>query len=349
MVEYLLVALLTALAALVAALFLTNRAQTRRAERALRLKQEFQALVQAWSQRDPLPEEIGRLRSLADLDRPTLFQACLQLNNLESATAERIRSGLQRSGIIAGLLADLAHRSAGRRAEACSILGRAGYAGAIAPLTERLHDRDPRVQHCAISALCELKAIQAIERITMVMETSGRWTDLLAIMALSRMGSAAVPAIGALLQRSESQAMTKALLQVTTQLGSAADPAMIRRLARHDAPEVRVEAVRTLGHIPPEPESVDVCVAALDDVAWPTRALAARSLGRLKDPRATPRLERAVGDTAYWVRHHAAEALAQLGGTGQAALRQRLTDVNPFVRDMAAQVLFTDAATRATT
>ena len=55
---------------------------------------------------------------------------------------------------------------------------------------------------------------------------------------------------------------------------------------------------------------------------------------------AHPPGERAMGDQAYWVRHHVAEAMAALGTRGEAALRRALTHDNPFVRDMAAQTLF---------
>jgi HEAT repeat-containing taxis protein len=151
-----------------------------------------------------------------------------------------------------------------------------------------------------------------------------------------------------LLERSVTPARIKGLLQVTGQLGAAADPDAVRALVSHEDPEVRVEAVRALGRIPPDPASVDVCLAALDDEAWPTRALAARSLGRLGDERAIPRLERGMGDPAYWVRHHAGEALAELGAAGIRALERRLEDPNPFVRDMAAQKLFTSAAAQET-
>ena len=168
-------------------------------------------------------------------------------------------------------------------------------------------------------------------------------------MALSRMGPASVTRVGALLETSTSPPMIKGLLQVTAQLGLASNPALIRSLARHDHPEVRVEAVRALGHIPPEVESVDVCLAALDDPAWPTRALAARSIGRLGGGQAIPRLERAMGDTAYWVRHHAGQALANLGEPGREALERRLADANPFVRDMATQMLFTRTTARQAT
>jgi HEAT repeat protein len=47
-----------------------------------------------------------------------------------------------------------------------------------------------------------------------------------------------------------------------------------------------------------------------------------------------------MGDPAYWVRYHVAEAMGALGESGAAALRRGLDDANPFVRDMAAQALF---------
>ena len=93
-----------------------------------------------------------------------------------------------------------------------------------------------------------------------------------------------------------------------------------------------------------EPESVATCLRALDDAEWPPRALAAASLGRLGDTVAVARLRQAMGDPAYWVRHHVAEALASLGEAGETALRGAADDSTPFVRDMAAQALYLRAA-----
>ncbi len=134
--------------------------------------------------------------------------------------------------------------------------------------------------------------------------------------------------------------MIKGLLQVTSRIGVAADPATIRSLASHDDLEIRVEALRVLGAIAPDPRLDEICLAALDDAEWPVRAIAASSLGRLRAERALPRLALAMGDPAYWVRHHVAEAMASLGEPGADALRRALRDANPFVRDMAAQALF---------
>jgi len=274
--------------------------------------------------------------------RPELV-ACLQaLPGLDAAEAGRVRDMLRLSPAASHELGRLGHRSAARRAEACRFAGRLGDTSAVPRLVELLRDRDPGVRRDAIRALGELRAVEAVPHIADAIEAMGEWSNLLLLMALIRMGSACAPVIGALLAApgTRSPAAVKGLLLVTSRIGVAADPTTIRSLASHDEMEIRVEAVRVLGTIAPDPRSSDVCLAAMDDAEWPVRAIAASSLGRLRDERALPRLARAMGDPAYWVRHHVAEAMASLGEPGAEALRGALHDTNPFVRDMAAQALF---------
>jgi HEAT repeat protein len=228
---------------------------------------------------------------------------------------------------------------------ACRFAGRLGDASAVPRLVQLLRDRDPAVRREAIRALGDLRAVEAVPDIADAIEAMGEWSNLLLLMALIRMGPDCAPAIGALLAAPGARmpATIKGLLLVTSRIAVAADPATIRALASHDEMEIRVEAVRVLGAIAPDPRSGDICLAAMDDAEWPVRAIAASSLGRLRDERAIPRLARAMGDPAYWVRHHIAEAMASMGEPGAEALRAALHDANPFVRDMAAQALFMHA------
>lgn len=340
-----LLGMLGAAAALVVLLFLLNLIHRRQADRALRLEAKVADLLALWAARRASPAELAWLRRLGHADRRVLFSCCLStLPGLSEAARTRVRRVLRDSGLLDHEVLRLRHRDWARRADACRILGGIGHGAAAPALIERLEDPNETVRQHAIAALGDLGAVQALGPIVESLDASAGWGNLLVIMALSRMGSRAVPAIDALLAESTSPARTKALLQVTGQLGMAAAPALVRSLARHEDAEVRIEAVRTLGTLAADPESVDVCLAAMDDEAWPTRALAARSLGFLGDARAIPRLERAMGDPAYWVRHRAGEALARLSDAGRAALGRALGDANPFVRDMAAQVLFMTAS-----
>jgi HEAT repeat protein len=269
--------------------------------------------------------------------------ACLEaLPRLEVAEAERIRDMLCLSPAARRELGRLRHRSAARRIEACRFAGRLRESATVPRLVELLRDRDPGVRREAIRALGELRAVEAVPHIVDAIEGMGEWTNLLLLMALVRMGPACAPAIGAVLAApgARSPATLKGLLMVTSRIGVVADPAVVRALVSHDDPEVRVDAVRVLGAIAPDPRSADACLAAMDDGEWPVRAIAASSLGRLRDDRALARLRQSMGDPAYWVRQHVAEAMASMGEPGAEALRGALQDANPFVRDMAAQVLF---------
>jgi HEAT repeat protein len=337
----LLLTLVAVAAMLVVALLLCNWRHGQQAEDARRLVRTLERMVPRWVGQGPSATEIDWLTHLSEADRQVLLGFCIGMPpRLDRDATERIRGVLCQSGLLEREVARLRRRSPAQRAEACRILGRLGQSDAIPVLLERLRDADSMVRRQAIGALADLGAVEALGPVAEAIDASADWSNLLAIMALARMGPASSRQVGALLAGSRSPGMTKALLQVTGQLGVAADPAAVRALASHPDPEIRVEAVRTLGNIAPDAESVTVCLAAMDDSEWPVRALAACSLGRLRDGRAIPRLERAMGDTAYWVRHHAAEAMAGLGEAGETALRRRLRDANPFVRDMAAQVLF---------
>jgi HEAT repeat protein len=337
----LLATLVSAAALLFAALLLLNWLHRRADARAARLRQALEPMLAGCAERDATEAEVEWLARLPRGDGRTVLVACLEaLPGLAPEAAERVRDALGSSGLGRREVTMLRHRSAARRIEGCRFAGRLGDTGAVPLLVERLGDRDPAVRREAIRALGELRAVDAVGDIAETIESIGEWGNLLLVMALIRMGPEAAPPIAALLAGAKSPSMSKALLQVTGRLGVASDPALIRALAAHPEVEVRVEAVRVLGCIARSAEASNVCLGAMDDAEWPVRALAAWSLGRVGDERAVPRLARAMGEPAYWVRHHAAEAMAALGERGEAALRRGLEDENPFVRDMAAQVLF---------
>jgi len=74
------------------------------------------------------------------------------------------------------------------------------------------------------------------------------------------------------------------------------------------------------------------------------RAQAARALGRVQAPLAVHALAARLTDASWWVRHHAAYALKELGEEGQVALRQAVaSSPDPYARDMAHEALTGEA------
>ena len=269
--------------------------------------------------------------------------ACLEaLPGLEAAEADRVRDMLSLSPAARRELARLGSRSASRRAEACRFAGRLGDTAAVPRLVELLCDRDPAVRREAIRALGELRAVEAVPDIADAIEGLKEWSNLLLLMALIRMGPACAPAIGALLAEPDarSPAMLKGLLQVTSRIGVATDPAVVRcaRLARRHGGPGRGRA-RPRRHRARSPIR-----RRLPRGDRRRRVAGARHRRLVAGPAARRARRRAagsaMGDPAYWVRHHVAEAMASMGEPGAEALRDALRDANPFVRDMAAQTLF---------
>jgi HEAT repeat protein len=338
-----------ALAGLLAIVLLgVNRLHAWRDARIARLERQAAFMLTAWADGRGAPAGLVPWAHLGRADRLVMLACWARtLPLLEPRRSAAARAGLRRDGMLDPVMSGLRGRSTLRRAEACRLLGRLGGSDAVAPLVERLGDQNPAVRREAIGALADLGAVEALVDIARAIDTTNDWGNLLTTMRLVRLGPRAVPTIGALLASATSAETLKALLQVSGGLGAAADPGQVRLLALHRNPEVRVEALRTLGCIAPEAESVTVCLAAMDDQEWPVRALAAASLGRLGDPAAVPRLERAMGDPAYWVRHHVTGALLALGSAGAAALTRARKHQNPFVRDMAAQALWQGSRGRA--
>ena len=333
---------------LMVALLLVNRLHACRDARRSVLERQANLMLAAWADARHTPRGLVPWSRLSDAEqRVMLTYWARALPSLERKREGAARAGLRHAGVLEPVTAGLSHRSPARRAEACRLLGRLGGADAVRQLIARLHDREPVVRREAIGALADLRAVEAVVDIVRAIDATGDWGNLLTTMRLVRLGPGAIPALGALLASASSPETLKALLQVCGRLGGVADSDRVRRLALHHDPEVRVEALRTLGSIGPDADSVTICLAAMDDTEWPVRALAAASIGRLGDPVAVPRLERAMGDPAYWVRHHVAGALLALGPAGLEALTRAREHSNPFVRDMAAQALWLGAPERA--
>jgi HEAT repeat protein len=79
---------------------------------------------------------------------------------------------------------------------------------------------------------------------------------------------------------------------------------------------------------------------ALDDPHWAVRAQAAKALGRMHAHHCEDALAAKLCDSAWWVRRHAAYALADLGEPGQLALANVVrSSTDRYAREMAREAL----------
>lgn len=103
--------------------------------------------------------------------------------------------------------------------------------------------------------------------------------------------------------------------------------------------EVRVAAARALGRLG-MPEATPALLPLLADDRWPVRAMTAQALGRLSASPAVDALADVVTDPSWWVRHHAAYALAAIGGDGHDALVTiAARSPDRYAREMAREAL----------
>jgi HEAT repeat protein len=100
---------------------------------------------------------------------------------------------------------------------------------------------------------------------------------------------------------------------------------------------VRSSAVLALAKI--GQPATQVFQAALQDEDWFVRAIAAKSLGQIKDPQTVKDLVNVLNDKEWFVRKRAAEALSKIGEPAIVPLIDALKDQNGLVRECAAEAL----------
>lgn len=204
----------------------------------------------------------------------------------------------------------------------------------LAPL---LADRSPIVSLCAARALAQVDPPRAMAMFVPMIVEREDWVpgSVARILAENGDGSAA---------RELGNALLRANAGTTAKL--------VRFLADVDA-ERASGVIRQLldGHV--DDHIISVCLQLVSDPAdrervtrfltasrWHVRMHAASALGRIGENSDGKQLEPLLGDSVWWVRYRAAQALLALPGMGAQALRelqQRLGDA--YGRDIIAQVL----------
>lgn len=288
---------------------------------------------------------IGDLLVRDDLNRPSLhrlakseiFRGAVMayLRFLSGDDRGRLVELCQRIGIVDHLIDQTRSSNRVLRAEAVEGLAEIADAGTMDTLVFLLADPVPEIQVHAASALARIGDPRAVRSILAAMDGAEPWAAQRFGDALYLFGRNGVEGMAAYL--SSTGSYRPLVARVLGLLGDfRAEPALVQALSSRDE-ELRVRAAAALGRAG-TPQAVPYLLDVLRDGRWEVRAQAATSLGGTMDPASLPGLEKALTDTAWWVRHNAAAALIDIPG-GREALRQALTNPDPYARDAAAAVL----------
>jgi len=256
-------------------------------------------------------------RAVADL-------ALAELPKVRGEAHVGVRRLFVEGDLAAIYLDDARSRSARRRGLAAEALGELRLVEAIPALEVLIVDSAPEIRLIAARALSKQGVPLAAEALLMGL-TRGAIPSGVAMLSLLRLGAAAGPALSARLvdPRPDVRAIAVELLGA---LRWRVDPAAVIALTRDDAASVRGAAARTLGRL-----ELDAAIPALvgllaNDAETTVRADAAQALGRIGDPDCADALREALGDPQRAVASAAANALLALGDEGLRALTSARQD-----------------------
>lgn len=247
---------------------------------------------------------------------------------------DRLVAILDAAGYAQPPLRDLARGSALVRARAAMTLGGMKAKVARDALVEHfLHDSSPEVRIVSAEALGEIGDVPSVGLLLQAIREPTRYHELRIAAVLSRLGLDAVPALEDVLDDDDERIVLLAL-DILIDIGMVIDPAPVERALNHVSPEVRARAAELLG-VCGAVDSIGALVVASSDREWFVRVRVVKALGRLGVPdnpdfvgEYFSVLQRALHDPVWYVRRHAASALATAGPDGRELLMIEASDVS---------------------
>ncbi|MEK7330110.1 MAG: HEAT repeat domain-containing protein, partial [Candidatus Eisenbacteria bacterium] len=243
-------------------------------------------------------------------------------------------------GELKRLLADAAPAV---RARAALAVGRLQDSTTVPDLLPLLDDRSPEVRREAVFALGQIGHRSARLPLEGKLSDGDAETVDLAIEALGKLGDRTSTArVAAFLRSPSPQLRGEAAVALWRRADSTALPALLAAHADPD-PDVCWRVMYALEKIVAPARIVLVVALHLNDPHWPTRAYAARTMGRQKSTRATAYLLGALRDPEVPVVVNAIRAIQQIADSTRrgvtTALVWQLSHREPYVRVTAATAL----------
>lgn len=254
------------------------------------------------------------------------------LATIAGAGSSRLIEMLEGAGYVRSTLHMLRSRSVLVRVRGCTILGGMRSRRAVEALTKLFwHDRSPTVRITAAEALGAIGDPASIPLLAEAVWRPHVWPSMRIANVLAVIGPPAVPHLMVLL-RSYDDAVVQLALDILIDIGIEGDAKRVRPLLVHRSPEVRARVADLLGRAGAVDALPDLLALALDP-AWFVRVRALKALGRIgvSDEAEVAEnyfriLSGRLEDESWWVRQHAAQALAGAGERGARILGSSISD-----------------------
>jgi HEAT repeat protein len=245
---------------------------------------------------------------------------------------DRLVSILEEAGYISAAMRGLKSRSVESRIKTCMLLGAMHSRLAVPALIEVFgDDPDPFVRIGAAEALGAIGSEVAVAPLLSALRSPTRWQQVRVAEVLSRMGMTAVPALTVAVEDKDIRIAALAL-DILADIGWMSDFGPAERALKHESPEVRARAAAALGR-GGAMDRIASLFAAAGDAAWFVRVRVMKALHELGAPldeslsdRFFAVLNTGLHDDVWWVRRHAAEALADSGELGRAVLGRAMLE-----------------------
>lgn len=245
---------------------------------------------------------------------------------------QRLVNVLEEAGYISAAMHGLKSRNVESRIKTCMLLGSMHSRLAVPALIEVFgDDPDPFVRIGAAEALGAIGSDVAVAPLLAALRNPTRWQQVRVAEVLSRMGMTAVPALTIAVEDKDIRIAALAL-DILADIGWMSDFGPAERALKHESPEVRARAAEALGR-GGATDRIGSLFAASADAAWFVRVRVMKALHALGAPlddalsqRFFEVLDAGLHDDVWWVRRHAAEALADSGELGRTILGRAMLE-----------------------
>jgi HEAT repeat protein len=289
-----------------------------------------------------LPEEqVRQLEALvAGVDRLMLLRAATSLPNRSQAAEIFARSATTHHNLdwfVQQASASRSPRANWRRIAALTLLAHQGYSGIVPLLGQALGDSDSEIVGAAVSILGRIPDMKAADLLINALK-AGQYPASRVASHIEQFPLPIAHLLRRLLHHPDATVRYWGVTLLARHKQAPGLDAELMTLTSDQAPLVRRAAIASLAQV-----NVAQAVAAarpmLTDAVWYVRAHAARAIALADDPDLAEDVAPLLADREWWVRTAAKDALQRMGSEVWSTLVPYLDHPDEFARNGAAEVL----------